>query len=124
MKALLRLFREVYEYFWLYFGLIYFGLASITFTVVSMALYPFLPQKAGMRVGRRTIGMGSRSLLAILRISGVLKLDLTALDELRKDKGVIITANHPSILDAILILSRAIKRNMNTCLRSLMPSRD
>jgi len=106
MKALLRLVREIYEYFWLYFGLIYFGIASVTFTVVSTALYPFLPRKTGMWLGRRIIGTGSRSLLAILRISGVLKLDLTALDELRKDKGVIITANHPSILDAILVFSR------------------
>ncbi len=106
MKALFRLFREIYEYFWLYFGLIYFGIAGITCTVVSTALYPLLPKKAGMWLGRRIIGMVFRSLLAMLRASGVLKLDLTALDELRKDKGVIIAANHPSILDAVMIISR------------------
>ena len=106
MKVLLRLLREIYEYFWLYFGLLYFGIASITFTVVSTALYPLLPRKAGMWLGRWIIGMGFRSLLAMLRASGVLKLDLSALDELREDKGVIIAANHPSILDAVLIISR------------------
>ena len=106
MKVLYRLFREIYEYFWLYFGLIYFGIATITCTVVCTALYPLLSQKIGMQLGRAIIGMLFRSLLAMLRASGVVKLDLTALDELRKDKGVIIAANHPSILDAGLIISR------------------
>jgi 1-acyl-sn-glycerol-3-phosphate acyltransferase len=106
MKALLRLFREIYEYFWLYFGLIYFGIAGITGTVVSAMLYPLLSRKTGMWLGRWIIGMIFRSYLAILRASGVLKLDLTALDKLGKDKGLIIAANHPSILDAVLIISR------------------
>lgn len=106
MKALFRMVREIYEYFWLYFGLIYFGIATITCTVVCTALYPLLSQKIGMQLGRAIIGMLFRSLLAMLRASGVVKLDLTALDELRKDKGVIIAANHPSILDAGLIISR------------------
>ena len=47
MKALFRLLREIYEYFWLYFGLIYFGIAGITCTIVSTALYPLLPKKSG-----------------------------------------------------------------------------
>ena len=106
MKALFRLFREIYEYFWLYFGLIYFGILGVTCTVVSTVLYPLLPQKTGMWLGRRIIGMVFRSYLAMLRISGVVKLDLTALDGLRKEKGIIIAANHPSILDAVLIISR------------------
>ena len=106
MKALLRLFREIYEYFWLYFGLIYFGITGITCTVVGTVLYPLLPRKTGMLLGRWIIGMAFRSYLAILRASGVVKLDLTALDGLRKDKGIIIAANHPSILDAVLIISR------------------
>ena len=90
MRTLFRLIREYYEYFWLYFGLIYFGIAGVTCTVVSTALYPLLPRKAGMWLGRSIIGMVFRSYLAMLRASGVLKLDLTALDELREDKGCLL----------------------------------
>lgn len=106
MKVLFRFFREVYEYFWLYFGLLYFGIAAVTSTVMSTILYPFMPRKAGMWLGRRIIGLVFRSLLAMLRASGVMKLDLTALDVLRNEKGVIIAANHPSMLDVVLINSR------------------
>jgi len=106
MKSIFRLLRETYEYFWLYFGLIYFGIAGITCTVVSTVLNPLLPRKAGMWLGRSIIGMVFRSYLAMLRASGVLKLDLTALDELRGDEGIIIAPNHPSLLDAVLVISR------------------
>jgi len=106
MKLLLGLLREIYEYFWLYFGLIYFGIAGISCTVVSTVLYPLLPRQTGMWLGRRIIGIGFRSYLAILRASGVVKLDLSALDTLRADKSIIIAANHPSMLDAALIISR------------------
>ena len=106
MKILFRLFREAYEYFWLYFGLLYFGMAGIICTVVSTILYPLLPRRVGMWLGRRIIGMVFRSLLAILRTSGVMKLDLAALDVLRQEEGIIIAANHPSMLDVVLINSR------------------
>ncbi len=106
MKGMLRLFREIYQYFWLYFGLIYAGVAGVVCTVIGTVLYPLLPRKTGQWLGRWLIGMTFRSILAMLRTSGVLKLDLSALDGLRHNKGVIIAANHPSILDAVLIISR------------------
>lgn len=106
MSFLLRLVREIYEYFWFYFGLLYFAVGGIIYTVISTALYPLLPRRAGMHLGRWTIGMLFRSYLSMLRASGVLRLDLSALDALRERGGVIVAPNHPSLLDAVLVISR------------------
>jgi len=43
---------------------------------------------------------------ALLHFLHIFRFDLTALDQLRGEKGLILTANHPSLQDALLIISR------------------
>jgi 1-acyl-sn-glycerol-3-phosphate acyltransferase len=42
----------------------------------------------------------------MLQSTGLLRLDLQALDALRAEPGLIIAPNHPSLLDAVLVISR------------------
>ena len=41
----------------------------------------------------------------MLRASGVVKLDLSALDALRNQSGLLIAPNHPCMLDAVFIIA-------------------
>jgi 1-acyl-sn-glycerol-3-phosphate acyltransferase len=101
-----RIVREIYEHFVLYAALLYFAMLGVTWTAVSTVLYPLLPREAGRRVGRQTIGFLFRTYLGLLQLSGVMKLDLSALDALREERSVIVAPNHPSLIDAVLVISR------------------
>jgi 1-acyl-sn-glycerol-3-phosphate acyltransferase len=102
----LRWARAAYEYFWFCLGYAYFGILGLLLTLASALLYPLLPRQRGARLGRSAIGVVFRSFLGILRASGVLKVDLSALDTLRYEPGVIIAPNHPCLLDAVFVISR------------------
>lgn len=42
----------------------------------------------------------------ILQVCGILRLDVSGVDILHEQRGVILVSNHPSLLDALLIASR------------------
>ena len=101
-----RVIRSLYEYLVLYIGLLYFAIAGMAFTVLCAVLYLLLPRKVGVWFGRNAIGLLFRSYLAMLRATGLVKLDLSAFDNLRGEKGLIVAPNHPSLLDAVFVISR------------------
>ena len=100
-----RLLHLTWEYLVFYAGLLYFGVCGTLFTVICALLYPLVSRPAGMRFGRRTIGFLFRAFLGMLQASGVLKLDLGALDALRDEPGILIAPNHPCLLDAVLVIA-------------------
>ncbi|HUF21354.1 MAG TPA: lysophospholipid acyltransferase family protein [Burkholderiales bacterium] len=101
-----RIVREIYEHFVLYAALLYFAVLGVTCTLVSAVVYPLLPRETGRRVGRQTIGFVFRTYLALLQFSGVMKLDLSVLDALQAERSVVVAPNHPSLIDAVLVISR------------------
>jgi 1-acyl-sn-glycerol-3-phosphate acyltransferase len=101
-----RLLRSPCEYLVLYAALLCFGMAGLAFTCLSALLYPLLPRRVSERFGRRAIGLVFRTYLGVLEATGLLKLDLNALDALRNEPGVIIAPNHPCLLDAVFVISR------------------
>ena len=98
--------RTAYGYFWLGLGYAYFGGLGLLLTLVAAVLYPLLPRQAGSHLGRRIIGAVFRSFLALMQAPGILRLDLSALDSLRGEPGLIIAPNHPCLLDAVFVISR------------------
>jgi len=106
LHATRRALCAPFKYLAFYAALLYFGVAGVAFTCVSVLLYPLLPQRAGERFGRQAIGFIFRTYLAVLRAIGLMKLDLRALDALRGAPGVIIAPNHPCLLDAVFVISR------------------
>lgn len=98
--------RTAYEYFWMSLGYVYFGAAGLVVTLLSAALYPLLARETGSRLARGVIGGLFRSFLGLLRAVGLLQVDLSALDRLREERGLIIAPNHPCLLDAVLVISR------------------
>ncbi len=86
--------------------LIGLGLNSLAWNGVALLLYPLLPRAAGRRIGRRMIAYGYRLFWATAALSRMIRLDADALDILRDEEGLIVVANHPSLLDAVMIVAR------------------
>lgn len=102
MRVLRRLFLRVM----LYVLLLHLGAMSLTWNLVCLVLYPFLPRKQGLVIGRAAISSVYRGFWTCAQWLGVMRIDYTALDVLSHDAGLIIAANHPSMLDALLIVAR------------------
>lgn len=65
-----------------------------------------LPPRAGRFIGRVAIMVGFRLYLHFLTLFCACRFDLSALDSLRRDQPLIPVANHPSLLDVVMIVSR------------------
>jgi 1-acyl-sn-glycerol-3-phosphate acyltransferase len=90
----------------MYGGLLLFGSSLFLWSAAAAVLYPLLPRRPGSRLGRFTIMALFRGFLGALQASGIVKFDLSELDALRDDGALIIAPNHPSLLDAVLVVSR------------------
>jgi 1-acyl-sn-glycerol-3-phosphate acyltransferase len=96
----------LYEYLVYYGGLLLFGVMCLVWSLVAVPLGFLLPEHIGIRLGRRVITFGFRTYLRFLELSGIVKCDLDALDTLCGEHSLIIAANHPSLIDVVLIVSR------------------
>lgn len=105
-KSARNILLAIYDYLVLYLGLAWLGLLCLGWTLITIILYPLLPQKYARRLGRFAIMAGFRIYLYCLALSRRCTFDLTALDTLRGEAPLIIAPNHPSLLDAVMIISR------------------
>ena len=105
IKQLGRATRAIYEHCFVYLSFLYFGVCGVLYGAISIVLHVLLPRRLGARLGKRTINLLFRGFLAMLRASGVVKLDLSALDALRNQSGLLIAPNHPCMLDAVFIIA-------------------
>jgi 1-acyl-sn-glycerol-3-phosphate acyltransferase len=101
-----RPFRVLYEYFALYSSLTLLGVICLTWSVFALPLYFILPRDLGTAVGRRGIMTGFRIYAWSLSVTGTYRLDLKAIDALKGGPPMILAPNHPSLIDALLILTR------------------
>jgi 1-acyl-sn-glycerol-3-phosphate acyltransferase len=72
----------------------------------ALVLKPLLPRRWGQPFGRRAIMRGFRLYLGFLGLFCACRFDLAELDRLRDEGPLILVANHPSLLDAVMIVSR------------------
>lgn len=86
--------------------LIMLGLMSLLWNLPALLLYPLLSRAAGRRIGRVVIAHGYRTFWRLAAFSRMIRLDADALDALRDERGLIVVANHPSMLDAVMLVSR------------------
>lgn len=96
----------LYEGLAMHIGLGSLALLCLMWLPFAMLLHPVLPRPWGKRLGRWVIMMGFRFYLLLLRTLCACRFDLRELDQLRGQGPLIIAANHPSLLDAVLIVSR------------------
>lgn len=90
----------------MYLLLLALGLLSLAWNLVASVLYPVLPRQRGLAIGRAAIAHVYAIFWALARRAGMLKIDADALDPLRDVPGLVLVANHPSMLDALILVAR------------------
>ncbi len=96
----------VYEQIAMVLGLSALAIICLCWLPFAMLLNPLLPRRIGQPLGRRAIMGGFRFYLRFLEIFCACRFDLAELDQLRDQGPLVLAANHPSLLDAVMILSR------------------
>jgi 1-acyl-sn-glycerol-3-phosphate acyltransferase len=87
--------------------LVQLGAMSLAWNLVAPLLAVVLPRGVGGRLGRTVISRSYRLLWSTATRFGLMELDTGALDVLRDEPGgLIVAANHPSMLDALLVVAR------------------
>lgn len=94
------------EYVQIYGAFFLFGAGGIAWGLISMVLHPLLPRAFGAKLGQLAIHRLFRFYLWLVTKLGTFRADLSALDVLKDEKGLILAPNHPTLLDAVLVLSR------------------
>jgi 1-acyl-sn-glycerol-3-phosphate acyltransferase len=98
--------KALVEYLILYSSLLVLALICVSWSLLALPLYLLLPRRAGITVGRHGIMYGFRLYGHWATMVGAYRLDLSAIDSLRGSPPMILAPNHPSLIDAILILTR------------------
>ena len=106
MRTALRVLLAGYDYLVIYLGLFWLGLLCLAWTPIALIIYPLLSERCGRALGRYVIMVFFRLYLASLSMSRRFSFDLDALDALRDEPSLIIAPNHPSLLDALMVISR------------------
>lgn len=88
------------------FSLLVLGVGCLTWTALALPLGMLVSRTWGRWIGRWTATLGFRAYLGLLRAIGLARFDLRALDALRGAGPLILTANHPGLLDALMVISR------------------
>jgi 1-acyl-sn-glycerol-3-phosphate acyltransferase len=102
----LSLLRRLFHGALFYVLLLHLGAMSLTWNLVSFVIYPLLSRQQGTVVGRAAISSVYRGFWTCAQWLGLMRIDYAALDVLSRDAGLIIAANHPSMLDALLVVAR------------------
>jgi 1-acyl-sn-glycerol-3-phosphate acyltransferase len=92
---------------WLWAYLLGLGIGSLLWNVIALALYPILSEATGCRIGRAAIAYGYRFYWFTTGLGRLVAVDASALDSLADEPGgLVVAANHPSMVDALAIVSR------------------
>jgi 1-acyl-sn-glycerol-3-phosphate acyltransferase len=92
---------------WMLVLVAWLGVISLTWNATAFVLQPLLPPGRAKGVGRAGIAYGYRFYWFCARLSGLMRLEAEALDVLNHEPGgLILAANHPSLLDALMIVAR------------------
>lgn len=105
VRALWRGLVNGYDHLVIYGGVTLLGVLCLAWTPVALLLYPLLPARAGRALARYVTMLAFRFYLGCLAFSGRFRFDMAALNALRDAPPLIIAPNHPSMLDALMVIS-------------------
>ncbi|CAN5681972.1 hypothetical protein BH11PSE13_BH11PSE13_18380 [soil metagenome] len=105
MIRALRLLATIPLALLLYTLLLFLGAMSLGWNLIAMVLHPVLPARHGLRIGRAGISWGYRLFWNVASACRMMRIDASCLDALRDEPGVIFVANHPTMLDALLLVA-------------------
>ncbi len=91
---------------WLLTLLLLLGLMSLSWNLLAAVLYPLLARQRGLALGRRVISRCYGGFWAFAELTGMIRIESQAMDRFRDESGLIIAANHPSMMDALILVAR------------------
>jgi len=106
VKASTSWLEHIYYPAAFYACVILFGLTCLVWSLPASLLHHILPRRLGQPLGQFMIMIGFRFFIGVMRMSGVLRTDLSALERLCHERAIVIAPNHPTMLDAVLMMSR------------------
>ncbi|WP_293776277.1 lysophospholipid acyltransferase family protein [uncultured Oxalicibacterium sp.] len=106
MKHLIKGLRQVRNVVILFLSLLGLTLMMLFGSPWLALRSQFMKPEDRQAYVRRAITVGYRRYFTSLHYLGVFELDLTDIDRLQGEPGLILTSNHPSLFDALLIISR------------------
>lgn len=98
--------RALHETIRLHLGFMALGVICLAVTLLAFPLRAVLPRVLSKRIGRKLVAAMFRGYLRLLVFMGACRFELAELDALQDGPAMIIAPNHPSLLDAVMILSR------------------
>jgi 1-acyl-sn-glycerol-3-phosphate acyltransferase len=101
-----RLLKSLIDHIVTYANLAWLAVICLSWSVLALVCYPLLSRRRGTAFGRFGIMAGFRLYSWTLSLTGAYRLDLRAIDALRDGPPVLLVPNHPSLIDALLILTR------------------
>lgn len=102
----MRILRPVYEWSVFVVALAVLACVQLGWAVLASILWRCVSPARGRTIGRRVIAAVFRSLFVVTGWLNVLKVDASALDAIDPSESMIIASNHPSVLDALILISR------------------
>jgi 1-acyl-sn-glycerol-3-phosphate acyltransferase len=100
------LIRVVFGYAMLLVFSLFMALLLAVGSLVLPLIWLFIPADKRKRIVRRLISRVFDIFLRTLCWCNLMQLDLSSIDKLAKEERLIIAVNHPSLLDALFIVSR------------------
>ncbi len=89
-----------------YFVVLLLGTVQLGWFVPAFLIRHAVSPERGRRIGRRVISSVFRRYFDLTRLCGVLEVDCDAVDAIDPHEALIIAPNHPSGLDALILISR------------------
>ncbi|GAA5116301.1 1-acyl-sn-glycerol-3-phosphate acyltransferase [Luteolibacter yonseiensis] len=106
-SPLRRWLRAPWDYVMMALGLLYWGVFGGLLTLVGGPLHLVLPQRIGQKIGRRLLQQLFSKFVVYLRLSDLVRADLTGLDALGGlTHSFIVAPNHTSLWDVVFIIAR------------------
>lgn len=86
-------------------SLLLFAVLGLIWSVVAIPAYLLLPRQLGTRIGRLGFCRLSGLYVSYLALIKAYRLDMRAMEGLVGGPAVVLAPNHPSMIDAVLILA-------------------
>jgi 1-acyl-sn-glycerol-3-phosphate acyltransferase len=104
------MWRE-FNYWWRLFAkTLSFALFGMGALLLSLLVFPALricvhPRQQTRRAMRKTVSLAFSFFLMIMRFLGLVRLNVSAPEKLRNARGIIVVANHPSLIDIVILIA-------------------
>ncbi len=102
----MKLLRIPYDWLAFYLSLLLLGTIQLAWALIAFVIRQFVSHARGRVIGRRFISGLYRTFFRFTGALGIMYVDARALDAIDQRQAMIIAPNHPSVLDALILISR------------------